>query len=106
MVAPRSEPTPTRGNEEKHARDPQAAAADVIPKATTASAWKAWLPLGAAIVVMPLAAYSVTTFILVPQMQKALVVAGVASPKAKPPAHGGAEGASSEAPSSSPSTSA
>ena len=98
MVAPRSEPTPTRGNEEKHARDPQAAAADVIPKATTASAWKAWLPLGAAIVVMPLAAYSVTTFILVPQMQKALVVAGVASPKAKPPAHGGAEGASSEAP--------
>jgi flagellar basal body-associated protein FliL len=97
MVAPRSEPTPARSNEEKRARDPQPAVADATPQAKPAGAWKTWLPLGVTIVVMPLVAYGVTTFILVPQMQKSLVATGVAPGKANQPAHGGAEGASSEA---------
>jgi len=98
MVAPRSEPTPSRGNEEKHPRDPQPAVADAAPKGKHGSAWKAWLPLGVAIVVMPLVAYGVTTFILVPQMQKSLVAPVVAPAKASQPAHAGAEAASSESP--------
>src|SRR5271163_1973183 len=40
--------------------------------------WKAWLPLGLALVVMPLCAYAMTTFLLVPRMQKALRATGVA----------------------------
>ena len=97
MVAPRSEPTAARGNEEKHTRDPQPAVADAAPQEKPAGAWKAWLPLSVTMVVMPLVAYGVTTFILVPQMQKSLVAAGVAPAKANQPTHAGAEGASSEA---------
>ncbi|MEI6781761.1 MAG: flagellar basal body-associated FliL family protein [Verrucomicrobiota bacterium] len=100
MVAPRSEPTPARGNEEKQARDPQPAVADATANAKHGGAWKAWLPLGVTIVVMPLVAYGVTTFILVPQMRKSLVAAGVAPVKASQPAHAGAEAASSESPTS------
>jgi len=32
--------------------------------------WKAWVPLGVALLVMPALAYAVTTFVLVPRMQK------------------------------------
>ena len=94
MVAPRSELTPAGGNEEKHPRDPQPAVADATPKATPSGGLMAWLPLGVTLVVMPLVAYSVTTFILVPHLQKSLLVAGVAPVRANPPGHSGAEGAS------------
>jgi len=97
MVAPRSELTPAGGNEEKHPRDPQPTAADVdvMPNPIPSGGWKAWLPLSVTLVVMPLVAYGVTTFILVPHLQKSLVTAGVVPAKATPPAHGGAEDASS-----------
>ena len=97
MVAPRSELTPAGGHEEKHPRDPQPAAADVdaMPNATPTGGWKAWLPLGVTLVVMPLVAYGVTSFILGPHLQKSLVAAGVVPAKATPPAHSGAEDASS-----------
>jgi len=68
MVAPRSDLG--RGTEEKPTRDPK-------PEAPTAPApregrWQDWLPLGVAIILMPLLAYLTTTFVLVPRMQKAL----------------------------------
>lgn len=98
MPSPRDEPTPARGNGEKHPRDPQPADPVAAPKANPTGAWKAWLPLGVTIVVMPLMAYGVTTFILVPQMQKSLVASGLAPTKASQPAHAEAKGTSSEAP--------
>jgi flagellar FliL protein len=77
MVAPRSEPG--RGPEEKHPREskPEAALA-VTPHERQVSPWQAWLPLGVAILVMPALAYAMTTFILVPRMQKALRSSAVA----------------------------
>jgi len=71
MVAPRSEPG--RGTEEKHPREPKPEAAPALaaPEAQ-GSPWQAWLPLGVALLVMPAIAYAMTTFILVPRMQKAL----------------------------------
>ena len=96
MVAPRSEPTPARGNEEKRPRDPQPAEADAVPPARPAGAWKAWLPLGVMVMVMPLVAYGVTTYILVPKMRKSLVTAGVAPAMANQPAYAGADGAGGE----------
>ena len=102
MPSPRDEqPTPARGNGEKHPRDPQPAEPDPTPKAKPTVAWNAWLPLGVTIVVMPLLAYGVTTFILVPQLQKSLVATSAVPAKASQPAHAGAEGAGSEAPAQS-----
>jgi flagellar basal body-associated protein FliL len=96
MPSPRDEPTPARGNGEKHQRDPQPADADATAIAKPAGAWKAWLPLGVTIIVMPLLAYGVTAFVLVPQMKKSLVAAGAAPAKANAPARAGAEGAGSD----------
>lgn len=100
MPPPRTEPPPGSGKDEKKPREPQAADADAPPQTNPTGGWKAWLPLGVTIVVMPLLAYSVATFILVPQMKKSLVAAGVAPAKTTPQAHAGAEGANSEAPAS------
>ena len=97
MASPRTEPTPARGNEEKHPRDAQPATADAAPKATPSGAWKAWLPLVVTMLVMPLVAYGVTIFILVPRMQKSLTAAGVTPAKASAPTGAGAEGAGNEA---------
>ena len=97
MATPRDEPIPTRGTGEKHPRDSQPAEADPAAIAKPAGAWKAWLPLGVTIVAMPLLAYGVATFILVPHMKKALVAAWVAPAKANPQARAGAEGTGSEA---------
>jgi len=97
MASPRTEPTPARGNEEKHPRDAQPATAEAAPKATPSGAWKAWLPLVVTMLVMPLVAYGVTIFILVPRMQKSLAAAGVTPAKASAPTGAGAEGAGNEA---------
>jgi flagellar FliL protein len=71
MVAPRSEPG--RGTEEQNSREakPEATPALAIPK-SQGSPWRAWLPLGVALLAMPALAYVTTTFVLVPRMQKAL----------------------------------
>ena len=69
MAAPR--PDPGRGVEEKPPRDAKSDPAPSFPS-TRESRWKDWLPLGVALVAMPLLAYVTTTFVLVPRMQKAL----------------------------------
>ena len=71
MAAPRSEPG--RGTEEQNSREakPEATPALAIPK-SQGSPWRAWLPLGVALLAMPALAYVTTTFVLVPRMQKAL----------------------------------
>ena len=74
MAAPRAE-TP-RGPEEKPSRESQAEPAAEAAKEAKGGGWKAWLPLGVALVVMPLAAFAVTKFVLVPQMRKGLVAKG------------------------------
>ena len=71
MVAPHSEPG--HGIEEKHHREPKPEAAPVLATVESrGSSWKAWLPLGVALLAMPALAYVMTTFVLVPRMQKAL----------------------------------
>jgi flagellar FliL protein len=72
MVAPRSEPV--RGTEERHPREPkpEAAPAPAIRQSQGSPTWQAWLPLGVVLLAMPALAYAITTFVLVPRMQKAL----------------------------------
>jgi flagellar FliL protein len=72
MVAPRSEPG--RGTEEKNPpREPKPEAAPApAAREPQGSSWQAWLPLGVAVLLMPAIAYAMTTFVLVPKMQKAL----------------------------------
>lgn len=71
MVAPRSEPG--RGTEEKHPRESKPEAGPTLtPRESQGSPWQAWLPLGVAFLAMPALAYAMTTFVLVPRMQKAL----------------------------------
>jgi flagellar FliL protein len=88
---------PARTGEEKPAREiPPAAepSAAPAPPAKT-DTWKAWLPLGVALLVMPALAYAVTNFILIPRLQHALTNAGAApaeAPKAASAEGGGGEG--------------
>ena len=93
MVAPRMEPGRGTGTpEEKQPRDPKPEAAPA-PVGTRTGSWQNWLPLGAAIVVMPLLAYATTSFVLVPQMQKALRSSG-AAPAAAHASHAAESGES------------
>jgi flagellar FliL protein len=79
MVTQRAEPA--HGAEEKpRARQPQAPEPEAPAAPKLNSAWKAWLPLGLAVVVMPLLAFALTSFVLVPKMQKSLMAAGLAAP--------------------------
>ena len=95
MVAPRQEPA--RGSspsEEKHPRDAKPETAPAAPP-SSGGKWHNWLPLGIAIVVMPLLAYATTTFVLVPQMQKALRSTNAVSqpgPEPQPAASGSRHG--------------
>jgi flagellar FliL protein len=81
---PGQRPEPGYGAEEKHPREPRPEAADARasaapePKGEGIHPWRAWLPLAVAIAAMPLLAYAVTTFVLVPHLQKALRGAGAA----------------------------
>ncbi|MGO8674471.1 MAG: flagellar basal body-associated protein FliL [Limisphaerales bacterium] len=87
---PGQRPEPGRGGEEKQPRESRpepadaAAPAESAPKPAPAGSWKAWLPLGASIVAMPLLAYAFTTFVLAPQLQKALHGGGTAAAETKP----------------------
>jgi flagellar FliL protein len=78
MVANRMEPT--AGTEE-------AAAATTAPAPAAGGGIKAWLPLVAAVVMMPILAFAMTQFVLVPRVQKALGAAASTSgttPEAAP----------------------
>jgi flagellar protein FliL len=79
MVAPRSEPG--RGSEEKHPRESRPEATPAPPVAG-GNRWQAWLPLGATLVFMPVLAYVITSFVLVPHMRKALLPSKPASTEA------------------------
>jgi flagellar FliL protein len=103
MPAQRAEPARAaeRGSEESHARESQPAAAAAAPLPETpgqGGAWKAWLPLTAALVIMPLLAYAVTTFVLVPRMQKALRLSGLAAAEPGKAGPGETAGSGSETP--------
>lgn len=92
MAGPKPEP-PRGGGEEKHAAPAEGAAA--APGAA-APAWQAWLPLIVAVVLMPVLAFALTSFVLVPRLQKALAnPAGAAEPvhaaEAKAGGHGAAK---------------
>jgi len=92
MVAQRAEPA--RGAEEKpHARQAQTPEGEAPPQASKGGAgWKAWLPLLLAVALLPLLAFGVTSFVLVPRMQKSLVAAGLAlAPAKETKPEGGAE---------------
>jgi flagellar protein FliL len=83
MVAQRAEPA--RGAEEKpRARQAQTPEGEAPPQTSKSGpGWKAWLPLALAVTVMPLLAFGVTSFVLVPRMQKSLAAAGLAPAPAK-----------------------
>jgi len=68
-------PDPSRGGE-REAQPEAAASAPAPAKEASESGLKAWLPLLVAIIAMPLVAFGMTRFVLVPHLQKALRPAG------------------------------
>src|SRR5258708_330570 len=79
MAANRIEPAPRQDE----AAAP--AAADAAAPAPSAGGFKSWLPLVVTIVVMPLIAYGMTEFVLLPQLKKGLGItsAGTGATKTK-----------------------
>src|SRR5262245_28611099 len=65
-----------------------AEAAEAEPSPPTPGGFKAWLPLLITVIAMPLLAYSMTSFVLLPKLQKGL---GITPVNAKEP--GGKKGA-------------
>ncbi len=104
---PGARPEPAPGGEEKRPREarPEAADAKASPEAAPKPAqggwWQAWLPLVVAMAVMPLLAYGVTTFVLVPRLQKSLHGETHASASAPASAEGGSSSSHEGAASSS-----
>ena len=96
MVAQRSEPG--RGGEEKAPAKAESPGSPAAAKGA-GSPMQAWLPLIAALVLMPVIAWAVTAFVLVPKMQKALksTVGAAAAAPAEGGKEGGKEGAAGEA---------
>ena len=97
MTAQRTEPA--RASEEKTApaNEPASESPEATAVPSPGGAWKAWLPLGVALLVMPALAYALTTFVLVPHLRQSLVKAGVVSADAPAPSaassgEGGGEG--------------
>lgn len=74
-------------------------AAEAAPAAPAKAGMGAWLPLILTVALMPVLAFVMTRFVLLPQMKKAL---GVATVSAGAPASSGAEGTNSEAKADSP----
>jgi flagellar basal body-associated protein FliL len=90
MAVNRMDPGKGEGDKgEKHAEAaPSAAAAPAAP-----AGMKAWLPLIAAVVLLPAIAYGVTTFILLPKLQQGLGLKPAASAHGAPAAGGHGEAA-------------
>jgi flagellar FliL protein len=87
---------PGKGEADKGDKHPESASPGPAPKPAAAGV-KAWLPLIGAVVLLPVLAYGVTTFILLPKLQAGLGI----KPAAKAPAkaaggHGTAPAASEE----------
>jgi flagellar FliL protein len=80
MAASRTEAP--RAADEKAPREAASEGA-AAPKAAGANPLQTWLPLAVALVVMPVLAYGITSFVLVPKLQKALNAAGPAQPEEK-----------------------
>src|SRR6185436_15793766 len=60
--------------------EPSAEAASAAPASRAAKgSLQAWLPLGITMLLMPALAYAMTTFVLLPRLQKGLGVAGTTS---------------------------
>ena len=81
---------------------PRLAEGAATPNAKPSGGLQSWLPLVVTLGVLPLVAYALTTFVLVPQMQKSLQGGAAeapakASPKAHGHGHGDTESASTEA---------
>lgn len=93
---PAASAEPARAGEARAERENEPAsespeAGAPAPKAS--GGWKAWLPLGVALLLLPAVAYAVTTFLLAPRLQRALINAGVVpAPAANAPAASGGEG--------------
>jgi flagellar protein FliL len=66
------------------------ATAEAKPTAAPDAGFKSWLPLIAAVLVMPVLAYATTRFVLLPQLQKGL---GISQPVTEVQAKGGKEAA-------------
>lgn len=96
MVANRMDagkPEPDKGEKRPEPEPPSP-----LPKPAAVAAWQAWLPLLGAMVLMPVMAYGVTNFILLPKMRKALGITAPASGTSAPAAasHGAAPAANQE----------
>lgn len=72
---------PDKGEKRSEAPPPSDA-----PKPAAGSPMQAWLPLIVSVVLMPVVAYGVTTFILLPKMQKGLGIASSAGGASAPAA--------------------
>jgi len=87
--------------EDKLARDPKAgaaaeSAAEAAQPPKTGGGWKSWLPLAISLVAMPLVAYGVTTFVLVPRLQISLGLAGIPQSQPAQPAKSAESGSGEE----------
>jgi flagellar FliL protein len=80
---------PGKGDAEKSPESPQKDSS----KSAQGSALQAWLPLLGAIVLLPVVAYGITTFILLPKLQKGLGITVPASPAHAPAAAASGHGA-------------
>jgi len=69
-------PEPTTAPEDTAAEKPAANAA----ASAGSGGLKAWLPLGITVLLMPVLAYAMTTFVLLPRLQKGLGVSASTSP--------------------------
>jgi flagellar FliL protein len=80
-----------KGDADRGDKRPEPALGSEAPKAPAGSAFQAWLPLIVAVVLLPVVAYGVTTFILLPKLQKGLALPSPASAPAAPAASGHGE---------------
>src|SRR5258708_4701119 len=78
MAANRIESTPRQD------KATAAAPAEATAPAPAAGGFKSWLPLAVTVVVMPLLAYGMTEFVLLPQLKKGLGISASGSGGAKP----------------------
>src|ERR1041385_5810183 len=73
-------PAPNRIEATTEPEEPSAEVASSAPASRAAKgSLQAWLPLGVTLLVMPALAYAMTTFVLLPRLQKGLGVSGASA---------------------------